>query len=186
MPLFVMTLTTPPPFRPNSTDAPFVMTLISLIDSSDIASGARPSAAPTVPPKNGLLKSVPSTVTFVLRPRWPEALYYLGRAYVQQKDLQNAQQAFAEAVKNSPNLIEAWIGLGITARDLGQEKEAIQALSRATQLDKNRADAWLNLGLAYEQSSELQLASDAYRQALNTATDPAIREQAEQGLDRAK
>ncbi len=56
-----MTLTKPPPERPNSTEAPLVMTENSLIDSWEIDSGARPSAPPTVPPKKALLKSTPST-----------------------------------------------------------------------------------------------------------------------------
>ena len=55
MPLFVMTLTTPPPDLPNSTEAPFVMTVSSLIDSWEIESGARPSAPPTWPPNIELL-----------------------------------------------------------------------------------------------------------------------------------
>ncbi len=48
------------------------MTVNSLIDSSETASGARPSAPPIVPPKKALLKSTPSIVTLVLMPRWPE------------------------------------------------------------------------------------------------------------------
>ena len=72
MPLLVITLTKPPPERPNSTEAPLVMTENSLIDSCETDSGARPSAPPTVPPKKALLKSTPSMVTLVLMPRWPE------------------------------------------------------------------------------------------------------------------
>ncbi len=67
-----MTLTKPPPERPNSAEAPLVITENSLIDSWEIDSGARPSAAPVVPPKKALLKSTPSTVMLVLMPRWPE------------------------------------------------------------------------------------------------------------------
>jgi Tfp pilus assembly protein PilF len=62
----------------------------------------------------------------------------------------------------------------------------VSALSQAVKLNKQRADAWLNLGLAYEQSAEIQLATQAYRQAVSTATDPSTREQAEQGLARIK
>ncbi len=67
-----MRLITPPPDGPNSTDAPLRMTENSLIDSWESASGARPSADPNVPPKNPLSKSMPSSVVFVLIPRWPE------------------------------------------------------------------------------------------------------------------
>jgi Tfp pilus assembly protein PilF len=82
--------------------------------------------------------------------------------------------------------VDAWIGLGISARDLGQAKEAIAALTQATQLDKNRADAWLNLGLAYEQSGDNQLATQAYRKALSTATDSSTSDQAAARLARIK
>ena len=43
-----------------------------LIDSWEIASGARPSADPKAPPKNPLSKSTPSSVVLVLMPRCPE------------------------------------------------------------------------------------------------------------------
>ena len=49
-PLLVITLTKPPPERPNSAEAPLVITENSLIDSWEMESGARPSAPPTVPP----------------------------------------------------------------------------------------------------------------------------------------
>ena len=55
VPLLVTTFTKPPPERPNSTEAPLVMTLNSLMDSSEMESGARPSADPTLPPKKGSL-----------------------------------------------------------------------------------------------------------------------------------
>ncbi len=121
-----------------------------------------------------------------MRPRWAVALYYLGRAYLQRKDLQNAQVAFAQASQYSPNLVEAWFGLGIADRDLGRSKEAIDALAHATQLNGNYSEAWLYLGLTYEETGDRASAAGAFAQARDQATDPAIKQQAEQGLGRVR
>ncbi len=120
------------------------------------------------------------------RPHWPEALYYTGRAYLQRKDLPGAQRYFESATTYGPNIVEAWFGLGIARRDRGQQKEAIAALQRATQLNKDYADAWLYLGLTYEETGERGLAAQAFQNAQRSASDPSIKQQAEQGLARLR
>lgn len=121
-----------------------------------------------------------------LRPNWPLALYYLGKAYLQRKDLPNAQSAFAKAVQYSPGMIEAWFGLGIAHRDQGHHNEAIDALTRATGLNANYAEAWLYLGLTYEETGNRQSAADAFTHARDTASDPSVKQQADEGLARVR
>jgi tetratricopeptide (TPR) repeat protein len=105
---------------------------------------------------------------------------------LQRKDLQNAQAAYARAVTYSPNMVEAWFGLGIAQRDQGHAKEAIEALTRATQLNSGYADAWLYLGLTYEESGQRALAADAFEHARTTTADAALIRQAEDGLARVR
>ena len=69
VPDLVTTLTKPPEERPNSAGAPSVMTTISLTASMlKVNAGRWP---PRCSPKNGLLKSAPSTMTLLLMPFWP-------------------------------------------------------------------------------------------------------------------
>jgi tetratricopeptide (TPR) repeat protein len=121
-----------------------------------------------------------------LRPNWPLALYSLGKALLQRKDLQNAEAAYARAVTYSPNMVEAWFGLGIARRDQGHPGEAIDALTRATQLNTRYADAWFYLGLTYEETGQRAPASDAFEHARSSTANPALIRQAEDGLARVR
>jgi tetratricopeptide (TPR) repeat protein len=67
-----------------------------------------------------------------VRPNWPESLNALGRAYLQRKDLANAQAAFTKATQQAPGLVDAWFGLGIASRDRGQDQEAAAATPGST------------------------------------------------------
>jgi tetratricopeptide (TPR) repeat protein len=120
------------------------------------------------------------------RPRWPDAQYYLGRAYLQRKDLYNARRSFADATQYGPNLVEGWFGLGIADRELGRTSDAVASLSRATQLNGSYAEAWLYLGLCYEEEGNRAAAAQSFANASASATDQAVKEQADQGLARLK
>ncbi len=121
-----------------------------------------------------------------IRPRWPAALYYLGRAYLQRKDLSNAQGAFLKATQYAPNYVEAWFYLGLTNRERARPEEAISAFHKAAQLNGGYAEAWLYLGLTLEETGERTQAAEAFTRARDTAGDPAVRAQAEQGLLRVQ
>ncbi|MEA2573232.1 MAG: hypothetical protein QOH93_530 [Chloroflexia bacterium] len=121
-----------------------------------------------------------------VRPNWPEALNALGKAYLQRKDLTNAQAAFTRATQQAPALVDAWFGLGLASRDKGQDAEAVAALSKVVDLDARYGDAWLYLGLTYEQMGQRQQAAEAFTHATETAKDPGVVEQAQQGLSRVK
>jgi tetratricopeptide (TPR) repeat protein len=105
---------------------------------------------------------------------------------LQRKDLQNAQAAFARAVKYSPGMVDAWFGLGLAQRDQGHAKEAIEALTQATALNGNYAEAWLYLGLTYEETGDRGRAAEAFTHAYDTSGDEAVRRQAEEGLNRVR
>ncbi|MDQ3707098.1 MAG: tetratricopeptide repeat protein [Chloroflexota bacterium] len=121
-----------------------------------------------------------------LRPNWPEGLNALGLAYLQRKDLPNAQAAFTKATQQAPGLVDAWFGLGLASRDRGQDQEAASALTKVVDLDARYGDAWLYLALTYEQLGQRQQAAEAFARAIETAQDPNIVEQAQQGLSRVK
>ncbi|HKP54205.1 MAG TPA: tetratricopeptide repeat protein [Chloroflexia bacterium] len=121
-----------------------------------------------------------------LRPRWAEALYSQGKGLLQRGDTAGALAAFEKATASVPNFAEAWAGRGIAYRNKGQHRDAIAALLQATEINPGYADAWLSLGLTYEELGNRADALQAFTQALNTATSPATRQQAESGLQRVK
>jgi Flp pilus assembly protein TadD len=106
--------------------------------------------------------------------------------YLQNRDLTNAQGAFAKAVKYSPSMYEAWFGLGLAQRDGGQPQPAIQSLQKATGLQPSYPEAWLYLGLTLEETGDRAGAATAFTQANETASTDAIRQQAAEGLARVK
>ena len=68
----MITLTKPPAERPNSAVAPWFTTTTSLMASwLKVNAGRWP---PRCSPKNGLLKSAPSTMKLLKIPRWPLTL----------------------------------------------------------------------------------------------------------------
>ena len=69
MPDLVTTLTKPPLLRPNSAGAPSATTTTSLTASRLKVKGGR--WPPRCSPKNGLLKSAPSTEMLLAIPFWP-------------------------------------------------------------------------------------------------------------------
>lgn len=121
-----------------------------------------------------------------VRPRWALASYSQGKAFLQRGDTSSALLAFERAIASVPNYADAWAARGITYRSRGQQRDAIAALQQATKLSPGYADAWLSLGLTYEELGDRAQAVQAFTHAINTASSPATRQQAESGLQRVK
>jgi len=113
-------------------------------------------------------------------------LVVLGKAYVALRDFQKANTAYAEAVRRSPNLSEAWFGLGITYRSLAEQQlnpadhgengnpaesqrllhESLAALTRAVALAPDSPRAHLILGESLRDSGKLADAIPEYQAAI--------------------
>ncbi len=74
----------------------------------------------------------------------------LGLAYFKQKNYDNAELAFQQAIDSNPNDAIAYNHLGIIKRLQGQFDSARQTYQKAIQIDNRYASAYLNLGILYD------------------------------------
>jgi tetratricopeptide (TPR) repeat protein len=121
-----------------------------------------------------------------LRPRWPLAQYQLGKAYITKGRVNEAIDALTKATQLNPQYADAFYELGNAYRAAGpnQRQAAINAYKVAVAQNPNLAAAWFSLGLTYEDSGDLANARAAYAHARDTAADPDLKRQAQDGLAR--
>jgi tetratricopeptide (TPR) repeat protein len=74
----------------------------------------------------------------------------LGLAYFKQKNYDNAELAFQQAIDSNPNDAIAYNHLGIIKRLQGEFDSARQTYQKAIQIDNRYASAYLNLGILYD------------------------------------
>jgi Tfp pilus assembly protein PilF len=89
-----------------------------------------------------------------------------------------ARKNFDESLRLNPNLFNAWLGLGLLARQQGKLDEAITDLSRSIELQPT-AQSCFELGRTFAQAGRIAEARESYRQALQidpgfTAAQQAI------------
>ena len=73
---------------------------------------------------------------------------------------------WGEATRHSPQVAEAWYGLGDAHRFLGEQKEAVAAYERAVSIDETHLDSWNNMGIAKAEMGDHVGARRAWRSAL--------------------
>ncbi|MBX3101880.1 MAG: PD40 domain-containing protein [Bacteroidetes bacterium] len=92
--------------------------------------------------------------------------------YLQQGDFANARLAYEAAVRADSASFPAWLGLGMSLKQLGSQAEALGPFARAFALDSTRTPAlYLYLGDAYMFNLRYPEAAHAYTQFLRYATD---------------
>ena len=89
-----------------------------------------------------------------------------------------ARKNFDESLRLNPNLFNAWLGLGLLARQQGKLDEAISDISRSIEL-RPAAQSCFELGRTFAQAGRIAEARESYRQALQidpgfTAAQQAI------------
>ncbi|ANM28909.1 hypothetical protein ABI59_03745 [Acidobacteria bacterium Mor1] len=77
-----------------------------------------------------------------------------------------ARDAFALALHNDPDQLDAMLGLGIVSLTLGRVEDAFQVLKSATERFPDSAGAWYRLGLVHEARGEVAVARDLYLRAV--------------------
>ena len=85
-----------------------------------------------------------------IKPDHAEALYNLGRLYLQ--DLNRPQEAlplFARAIAVKPDYIDAYNNLGAAYNRLGRYNETVSLLEQVNKTASDRADIHFNLAIAY-------------------------------------
>ena len=71
-----------------------------------------------------------------------------------------------EETRANPGNVDAWIELGNSYFDTGQNEKAIQAYRQALELDPNNANVWTDMGVMYRRSGKPQDAIDSFNRAI--------------------
>ncbi len=100
------------------------------------------------------------------QPEDADAWYFLGSAYSDLKQYNQAIQAYREALRIQPENSVAWYNLGVTYGNFKQYDQAIQAYREALRIKPENAAAWNNLGVAYRNLTQYDQAIHACREAL--------------------
>jgi len=102
------------------------------------------------------------------------------------KALLQARDMFRRALKDSPDIVEAWAGLGSTwAFDSGDVSQGIAALEKALTLAPGRVDVAVDLAELYVRSGKRQRAEDLIERVIRHSSDPQERAAGEAVLLRA-
>jgi tetratricopeptide (TPR) repeat protein len=90
-----------------------------------------------------------------LRPKYPEAVLGLARAYSESGDAENAAKAIRDARRLRPVYAEVSTVEGRTFKDGGEEAKAITSFNRAIKEGKGfQPEAYAGLGLLYKEKAE--------------------------------
>ena len=93
-------------------------------------------------------------------------LEQLGEALVAKKRMQEAAEAFGEAVAVDPRNFRAWSNLGSSRYELGQPEAAAEAYQRALDINGDSVPVLSNLAMLKGQMGEFEAALALYRQIL--------------------
>ncbi|KAA3609153.1 MAG: tetratricopeptide repeat protein [Planctomycetota bacterium] len=104
-----------------------------------------------------------------LRTHWPDQWFseeHVGFALLGSGQLQEAEQAFRNAIKAAPERPWPWVSLGAVLNNLGRHQEAIQAYQQAIKINPNIAESYSNMGTAFLDWGKPEEALFGYRKAL--------------------
>jgi tetratricopeptide (TPR) repeat protein len=105
-------------------------------------------------------------------PRYALAFLYLGQVGERQGQVEQAKEAYRQAVAADPNLSEAWFRLGVLLYQLGSLGEAQECLQKAGEPFPQMAQRWWYLGGIAQAQDRWQEALEALNQAIKA--DPAF------------
>jgi Flp pilus assembly protein TadD len=113
-------------------------------------------------------------------PRSDWAWYFLGVAFAETGQANQAIKAYREALRINPEFVKAWYGLGVVygragqAGQVGQADQAIKAFREALRINPEFAEAWHGLGAVfYGQVGQADQAIKAFREALRINPEDA-------------
>lgn len=79
---------------------------------------------------------------------------------------EQAKEKYCEAIKKKPDYAEAYMGLGMAHKELGNYDEAYKATQEALNINPEYYQAYYNLGLILENQNKNQEAIKAYEKFL--------------------
>lgn len=102
------------------------------------------------------------------RPKFSLALYNLGNAYLERRDLKNAIQYYDRSLEADPDYASAHVNRGNCYRELRNFAEAEKSYKKAFELDSNLTETQFNLGVIYMEQSRFTDAIGAFSKTLTT------------------
>jgi tetratricopeptide (TPR) repeat protein len=99
---------------------------------------------------------------------------------------EEAEQAFAEAVRIDPDSPDAWFRLGCIQASRGRPRAAADSFRHTIRLKLDHADAHINLGHCLKEVGDAAAAADAFRAALRCRPDYERARQALREMDKKK
>src|SRR5437764_8893301 len=100
--------------------------------------------------------------------------YEKGNSFYEQGRMNDAIDAYREAVRLKPDYSEGYNNLGAALQAIGRMDEAISAYREAVRLNAAYATAWSNLGSALQHQGNISDAITAYRKAIRLKPDYAM------------
>jgi tetratricopeptide (TPR) repeat protein len=110
---------------------------------------------------------------YILDSRNAKILYYIGKSYEKQNNINNAIYYYKKALNTEKELVAAWYNLGLLYARQNRFNEAINFFEMATRLDKKFAFAYYNLANVFLMQNKYQAAIDNYNSAINLNSDLA-------------
>jgi tetratricopeptide (TPR) repeat protein len=104
-------------------------------------------------------------------PECANSHYNLGVALMEQGKLDEAIEAFQEAIANSGRMFEAWVNLGYIYFEKGELDQVVMANLKAIEIEPRYARGYANLGFAYLQMMETDKAIESLQKALELNPD---------------
>ncbi|MEA3459790.1 MAG: tetratricopeptide repeat protein, partial [Chloroflexota bacterium] len=94
-----------------------------------------------------------------------------GRAYLAEKDLERAEEAYLRALELNPNIVQPYSALGYIYAHQGRLEEAVEANLKVLELAPNDYDSHKNLAILYQQLGRIDQAIAAAQTALELAPE---------------
>jgi len=97
----------------------------------------------------------------------------MGIVLKDQGKLEEAIEAYNEALAIKPNYADACYNMGVTLEEQGKLEEAIEAYNKALSLKPDYAEAYNNMGIVLKDQGKLEESIEAYNKALSIKPDYA-------------
>lgn len=103
-----------------------------------------------------------------LKGQFTLALYNLGNAYLEKRDLKNAIHYYDRAIDSDPSYASSHVNKGNCYRELRNFQEAEKSYIRAFELDNSLIETQFNLGVIYMEQSRFTDAIECFSKTITT------------------
>jgi cytochrome c-type biogenesis protein CcmH/NrfG len=113
-----------------------------------------------------------------------KAQLMLGNAYFDKKEYPGAIKAYQAVLTMDPTNVDARVDMATAYYYEGSYAVAIKQLKKALEQDPNHVSALYNLGVVYHSMGQFQDARSMWQKASRLATDPKVKAQIDERLQR--